>query len=204
MEPAFDRLTPTLSIWHRYDPKVKADLFSTALKTAAGLWLIDPIASLPDALEGVKGAGIIVTNDNHARAAADFATRLAVPIYASAETRDGLEGSEIRRLEDGQAIALGLTAITIAGAPPGEMALHHASDGGTLVVGDALINMESHGFTFLPAKYCKNAKLMRRSLHRLVEYSFERILFAHGTPIVSRAHSRLVALLNANAEIAHE
>ncbi len=204
MESAFDRLSPTLSIWHRYDPKVKADLFSTALETADGVYLIDPIADLPDALNGEAVIGIIVTNDNHARATADFAARLAVPIYARAEARDGLENCDVVRLNDGQQIGPGLVAIALAGAPPGEVALHHNADGGTLIVGDALINMESHGFTFLPAKYCANAKLMRRSLQKLLDYSFERILFAHGTPIVSRAHSRLVELLNGNAEIAHE
>ncbi|MEP6821484.1 MAG: hypothetical protein ABI946_03960 [Chthoniobacterales bacterium] len=204
MESAFDRLSPTLAIWHRYDPKVKADLFSTALKTEDGVYLIDPIADLPDALRGEKVVGIIVTNDNHARATADFAARLAVPIHASADVRDGLEHCDVIRLNDGQQIAPGLVAIALPGAALGEIALHQDGDGGTLIVGDALINMESHGFTFLPAKYCENAKLMRKSLPKLLDYSFERILFAHGTPIVSRAHSRLVELLHGNAEIARE
>lgn len=202
MESAFDRLSPTLSIWHRYDSKVKADLFSTALITAKGLFLIDPIIDLPDALENERVVGIIVTNDNHARATADFATRFPATIYAHPETRDGLQSCDIRPLQDGQNVAPGLLAISVGGAPPGEIALHHDADGGTLIMGDALINMESHGFTFLPAKYCENAKLMRKSLRRLLDYPCERILFAHGTPIMARAHARLEELLTGNSEIA--
>lgn len=204
MDADLAQLSPTLSIWHRYAPAVRADLFSSCLETADGAFLVDPIQPPPDFLGAKRVAGIVVTNNNHARAAADIACRLIVPIYARAEVRDGLENCRIIRLRDNQDIAPGLTAIPLAGAPPGEIALHHEADGGTLIVGDALINMESLGFTFLPAKYCENAKVMRRSLRNLLDYSFERIFFAHGTPIISRAHSRLSILLNGNGEISHE
>ena len=66
---------------------------------------------------------------------------------------------------------------------------------GTLIFGDALINMGSNGFSFLPNKYCFNPKLMRRSLRKVLDYPCERILFAHGTPILSQAKSRLTNLL---------
>ena len=64
-----------------------------------------------------------------------------------------------------------------------------------MIMGDALINFEPYGFTFLPAKYCSNAKMMRRSLPKLLDYSFDRMLFAHGTPIVCGARQRLEELL---------
>ena len=85
--------------------------------------------------------------------------------------------------------------IGIEGAAAGEMTLHYAPNSGTLIVGDALINLEPYGFTFLPAKYCSNEKEMRRSLQRLLDYEAERILFAHGTPILSGASDRLRGLL---------
>jgi glyoxylase-like metal-dependent hydrolase (beta-lactamase superfamily II) len=92
-------------------------------------------------------------------------------------------------------ICRGLRVIGIEGAAAGEMILHYASNSGTLIVGDALINFEPHGFTFLPAKYCSNEKEMRRSLQRLLDYIAERMLFAHGTPILSGASERLRGLL---------
>jgi len=88
--------------------------------------------------------------------------------------------------------------IAIEGAAPGEIVLHYASNGGTLIVGDALINFEPYGFTFLPGKYCSNEKEMRRSLRKLLDYKAERILFAHGTPILSGASDRLQKLLDSN------
>jgi hypothetical protein len=37
---------------------------------------------------------------------------------------------------------------------------------------------------------------MRRSLQKLLDYKTKRILFAHGTPILSKATERLQALLD--------
>jgi len=89
----------------------------------------------------------------------------------------------------------GLNAVPIDGAPAGEIAVYCDADGGTLVIGDALINFEPYGFALLPPKYCSSAKLMRKSLRTLLDYSFERMLFAHGIPILSGARQRLKQLL---------
>lgn len=197
---ATHHLSPALSVWHRYDSIVKADLFSTRLVTASGIYLIDPIPMEPVALQGLLGgnslAGIVVTNGNHARASLALSKRLIVNIYAHAEARADLEGSQVIELHDGYRIAPDFTATIISGAAPGEVALHCEADGGTLILGDALINMAPDAFTFLPPKYCTNPKLMRRSLRKLLDYRFERILFAHGTPIVSQAQLRLARLLS--------
>ena len=104
--------------------------------------------------------------------------------------------SEFRRIADGDEICGELRAIGIEGAVPGEIILHYALDGGTLIVGDALINFEPYGFTFLPGKYCSNEKEMRRSLRKLLDYKAERIFFAHGMPILSGASNRLQGLLD--------
>lgn len=64
-----------------------------------------------------------------------------------------------------------------------------------MVLGDALINFEPHGFGLLPAKYCLDSNLMRRSLGKLLDYAFDRMLFAHGTPILFGAHARVEQLL---------
>jgi len=63
-------------------------------------------------------------------------------------------------------------------------------------MGDALINFQPYGFTFLPGKYCSNEKEMRRSLRKLLTCKTQRMLFAHGLPILSRASDRLRQLLD--------
>ncbi|PZR75378.1 MAG: hypothetical protein DLM73_05555 [Chthoniobacterales bacterium] len=188
-----------LFIWQLYDPTVKADLFATGLATPAGIYLIDPVPLEPEALVELelrgKMAGIIVTNANHVRSTGDFSRRFALSIHAHQAVKEALDFPKIAALRDGEVFSSGLTAIAIEGGPAGEMALHYDADGGTMVVGDALINFEPYGFALLPAKYCSDSKLMHRSLEKLLAYPFERMLFAHGTPILSAARRRTEELL---------
>ena len=197
-----DEVLPGILIWQVYDPAVKADLCSTALETPSGTYLVDPIGLEKEAARalesGRKVSGIVVTNENHERATRRFAEKFTVPVYLHAELDRTLNLPGTVELADNGAVASGLTALAIDGAPAGEIALHYEADGGTMVIGDALINFEPHGFTLLPAKYCHDFKLMRRSLPRLLDRPFERMLFAHGTPILSGAHARLEQLLAAN------
>jgi glyoxylase-like metal-dependent hydrolase (beta-lactamase superfamily II) len=195
----FDRITPYLSAWHGYDPSVKADLYSTCLLTSDGAYLVDPILLRREALDQLVDsggvAGVIVTNSNHYRACAQFAEQFSAPIFAHRGTSLDKMPGESRNVADGNEICDGLRVIGIEGAVPGEIVLHYAPHGGTLIVGDALINFEPYGFTFLPGKYCTSQKDMRRSLRKLLVYKAERILFAHGTPILSGAIDRLRGLL---------
>jgi glyoxylase-like metal-dependent hydrolase (beta-lactamase superfamily II) len=195
----FDRIASNIAIWHDYDPGVKAELYSTSLSTSEGMYLIDPIPLEKEALDELVGsdrlAGIVVTNSNHCRASARFVEKFAVPVFACCELFPDKTAQQFRSVADGDEICNGLRVIGIEGAAAGEMILHYASNSGTLIVGDALINFEPHGFTFLPAKYCSNEKEMRRSLQKLLDYRAERILFAHGTPILSGAIDRLRCLL---------
>lgn len=191
-----ESVAPGIFLWRYYDPAIKTDLFSTGLETDQRVFLIDPIALAPDAMTDLRGiAGIVITSENHLRCAAQFAERFHVPMYAEETVAAGLTGAI--PIEVGGAFAPRLTAVPLQGAAFGEIAIHSATGAGTMVMGDALINFEPYGFTFLPTKYCSNFKLMRTSLTRLLDYSFEHILFAHGTPILSRAKERLEALLGA-------
>ena len=195
----FDRITSNIAIWHDYDSVVKTELYSTYVRTSGGAHLIDPIPLESEALDEVIGsnsvAGIIVTNLNHRRAFAQFAERFSVPIFAHSDSFQDEQPKRLRKIADGQAICDELRVMGIEGAVLGEIALYHASNGGALIIGDALINFEPYGFTFLPAKYCSNHKQMRRSLRKLLDYKAERMLFAHGTPILSEASERLRGLL---------
>ena len=204
MRPAsdFDRIASNIAIWHAYDSAVKAELYSICLTTASGTYLIDPILLQREALDEMISsgpiAGIVVTNSNHHRAAAQFAQQFQTPIFAHHETFPDDEPSRLTTIADGEEISDGLRVISIQGAASGEIVLHHAGIGGTLIVGDALVNFEPYGFSFLPAKYCSNQKQMRRSLQKLMDYQAERILFAHGRPILSSASERFRGLLDNN------
>jgi hypothetical protein len=65
-------LDPGIWVWKNYDSAVKADLFSSALATAAGIYVVDPIplakAESSNLSKTAPIAGIVVTNANHSRA----------------------------------------------------------------------------------------------------------------------------------------
>ena len=193
----FARISTGYALWHTHDRNLKAELFSTALVAGNELTVIDPIA-LPFAhqteLESLgRVARIVITNANHARDAATFAHCYSAPIFAPPELSAEFPNSH--NLQDAPAIGR-LRVIRIEGAAEGEFALYHRDDVGTLIVGDALINFDPHGFTLLPRKYCTNQKQMIRSLRKLLDLDFARIFFAHGNPIMIRARERLESLLN--------
>jgi len=193
----FIRISPDCALWHTYNPKFKAELFSTALAAGNELTIIDPIA-LPsvhrEELESLaRVARIFITNANHARDAAMFAHFYSAPIFAPLELNAELPLS--RSLQDDLAIGA-LRVIRIEGAADGEFAVYHPDNAGTLIVGDALINFDPHGFSLLPRKYCTNQKQMIRSLRKLLDLDFSRIFFAHGNPIMAGGRERLKSLLD--------
>ena len=193
----FARISPGYALWHTYDRKLKAELFSTALVAGNELTVIDPIALLPAhriELESLgRVARIVITNANHARDATTFAHCYSAPIFAPPELSAELPHSHSLQV----AHAIGrLRVIRIEGAAEGEFALYHPDDAGTLIVGDALINFDPHGFTLLPRKYCTNQKQMIQSLRKLLDLDFVRIFFAHGNPIMIRAREQLESLLD--------
>jgi len=185
-------------LWQAYDPAMKADLSSTAVRSRDRLFLIDPMPLAPAALTELRahGAvdGVLITNSNHPRAAVAFANQLNAAIFGAEQSINEIRSKRARTCAGGE-IVPGLTAIPIEGAAPGEMVFHFSDRGGTLVVGDALINFEPYGFCLLPAKYCSNQRLMRASLRQLLNWPFDRLAFAHGSPILNSAQARLGMLL---------
>lgn len=201
--PDFLQINSSIWIWQAYDPAVKSDLFSSAVKTGDGLFLIDPIPLAPESLEEMTSstevAAVLVTNSNHPRAAADLARKFGGRIFAAKPVAGEMDALLAAAIPESGEIAPGVTAIPIDGAPAGEMAFHFADDGGTIVVGDALIHFEPYGFALLPPKYCVNQKTMRQSLRQLLDWPCQRLLFAHGNPILSGARARLEALLQTSS-----
>jgi hypothetical protein len=176
------RLLPGLFIWQEYDSAVKAELFSSRANGSRSCQRRRRDQQQPSAGSGrlrhqVRGA-----------------------VFAHAESCSDKKFPCLIEIDDGQRIANLLEVITIDGTPSGEIALYHSPNGGTLIVGDALINFEPYGFTFLPRKYCRNQKEMRRSLRKLLSLEVERMLFAHGTPLLSRASARLGQVLDSTLD----
>src|ERR1041384_3860721 len=114
-----------LWLWQAYDPVVKSDLFSTAAKSGAHLFLIDPIPLAPGPRAELRAqgevTGVLVTNSNHPRAAADFARQLGATIFAAEPVVGQFEDAKTQSIA-GKEIMAGVAAIPLAGAATGEMA----------------------------------------------------------------------------------
>ena len=194
-----------LALWQEYDPASKVDLHATAVAVAgSGLFFVDPIplraAALSELLAQTADtppAAVLVTNGNHARAAAEFARRFGVPLCVTAAAAEaaGVAAGIVITEAGGAVFGGAFEAVPLTGAAAGEVAFYRADGGGLVVVGDALIHMDSHGFAVLPDKYCESPKELRRSLARLAERKFAMLAFAHGEPLVGRADERLRTLL---------
>lgn len=201
MQPAddFDAVSADLFVWEKFDPRVKTVLSSCAIRVDAGLVLVDPIELGDEAWERLSGGGppvaIVLTNANHERAAWSCRVRFEVPLFAHADAMGEMQLEADKWVREGERILEELEVIELGGAGAGEMALHSPRGSGVLLVGDALINLDSDGVRPLPAKYCRDAKRAMKSLRKLLNFRFEILTFAHGLPIVSSARARLEGVL---------
>jgi glyoxylase-like metal-dependent hydrolase (beta-lactamase superfamily II) len=195
----FSALSDTLFHWSVYEPSVKCEVGCTAFRQPSGLVIVDPVPLAEPAMAELLALAplraILLTNGNHVRHADALRHQHQVPIATAPVTRK--EISELKPdvvlLE--HELLYGIAAIPIPGATLGETAFF-AKDTGVIVLGDAVINVNSEkGLELLPDKYCADPEQNRASLEKLLSFDFHTITFAHGTPVTARAKEKLRALL---------
>lgn len=192
--PEFLSVTPEIVAWSIYSESVKTYLCSAAHVHLGKVAFIDPVIPERETIwRKIEALGspnlIVLTNGNHERDARKFADECGIPIAASAEATAELTFKPDVIL-NGQPMIQGLRPIPCPGAGPGEYAFFSESTS-TLFLGDALINLPDTGVQLLPKKYCVNHAQNITSLARLLALPFERILMAHGMPIISHPHTAL-------------
>ncbi|MFZ4773911.1 MAG: hypothetical protein ACOYM3_01020 [Terrimicrobiaceae bacterium] len=189
--PELDWIAPDLAVWHGFNPEVRCECGSSAVLTAEGWIVFDPIPLAKNAwaelLSQAKVKAIALTSGNHQRESLALKKILSAPIFAPELARGEIEADEW--LKEGDVLA-GFSLIGLPGAAPGESAW---CDGKHLVVGDALIHFDQ--LSLLPDKYCTNPAELRTSVQKLLKPEFQTVLFAHGLPIVSHAREKIAALL---------
>ena len=158
--------------WHAYDPACKAELWSTGFTDSHGTTLFDPIDWPKESLWPQGPIQMVRTNGNHDRAC------------------EGLCKLGARMSKEPP----GFSSIPLPGAGENETAFFHGATG-SLVLGDALINLAPHGLMPLPEKYCTDPDLLKQSLGKLLKLPVRRIFFAHGDPILQDGVERIRRLL---------
>jgi hypothetical protein len=192
----FQIVAPGLFHWQAYEPAVKCDLSACALVTPDGLLFVDPTPLADPALEKIAAEAsllaILLTNGNHERAADEYRRRFKIPVCATAVAASEMSITVDRILVEGEMAPGGMKVVGVPSAGAGEVAL---IGHGVACIGDALINLDGHGFTLLPAKYCVDAGLLLNDLRKLLSYDFRILTLAHGTPLTERPRQRLETLL---------
>ncbi len=185
MNPDPIMLQPGLMVWSFYEPTIKTELGSTAVSPGSGRWIvIDPVGEpdrfpLPGQVEAVW-----LTNGNHWRTTDRWRHVHGCPVIAPPGAAPGLEGRPDALWTPTLARAVGVELLSLEGGGPGETAYWWPAPRRWLLVGDALVNLASHPFQPLPARYCEDARQLQKSLARLAELEPEVITFAHGTPLL--------------------
>jgi Metallo-beta-lactamase superfamily len=192
----FQRVAPGVFHWQVFEPAVKCDLSACALVTPDGLVFIDPLPLAGVALDALAASAsplaILLTSGNHERAADDFRRRFHVPICATAAAAASMSTAVDRTLLDGGTAPGAMRVIALPSAGPGEVAF---IGNGVACIGDAVINLDAHGFSLLPPKYCADSRRLSGDLRKLLSYDFRILTFAHGPPLTQCARERLETLL---------
>lgn len=192
---SFDTPVDGVSVWSEYDPETKVDLSCSAVATPLGLVLIDPILLAGEALAQIAARSapiaILLTNGNHERASHELAARFGIEIWAPAGARGELEADFW--FVGGQPLPGGARAVPLPGFGPAETAYQFASRD-LLVLGDAVINLDSTGLALLPDKYCEDPAAAREAIRTLESVAFDHAVFAHGEPLIGGAAARLSRL----------
>lgn len=178
--PEYQQVAGDLFVWHGYNPDCKTDCSSTAVQTSEGFVLIDPVRLEEQAIERMVGhdkiAAVLLTSGNHWRGTAYEKERLDIPVYAPEGARADVQADHW--VKDGEILFGKIKAIGLPGGGPGETAYFTP---GTLILGDALVNLDV--LSILPDKYCENPRLLRESLKGLTALEYDIVCFAHGLPI---------------------
>ena len=135
---------------------------------------------------------IVLTNENHARAALWFRGRFGSPIFSHSDALGSLTLAVDGTLGPMRRVAGNLTVLEIPGAASGEIALLHP--GGSLHFGDAVVNLEATGLALLPDKYCLDPKILKRSIQSLPVDGVELVTFAHGPALIQGGGERIQSL----------
>ena len=140
---------------------------------------------------------VIATNKHHLRDTQWWVERYQIPLAMhESETNDyGFEVS--RKLKDGDKIESSCRILHLPGKTEGEIGIYIEEDGGTLILGDALVGDPMGKVKLLPKEKIQDQDRLEQSLQRLRTLSFERLLVGDGEPLLAGAKAVVVKFLDA-------
>lgn len=152
--------------------------------------IIDPPLLADDDLAVIRSRGplsaILITNRDHVREADRYRTLFQAKILAPQLDAPLMEIKADGTFKHGDRPMSGLRVIHLPdGKSPGESAFLLERDGGTLVIGDALIGKPHGSLSLLPADKFKDVKKAKAGLAALMGYAFDTVLVGDGVSILA-------------------
>jgi hypothetical protein len=194
---SIQQIFPGVFRWKIFSAEHKVELCSHAVVVNGQLICFDPVPLANEAFYELSRQGmpnaIVLTNENHQRDCAVWRERWRVPIWADAAASLTIAG--IQRFESEQSHWQSWQLHRLVGGAGGETALRWSRES-LVVCGDAIVNLPSRGLELLPDKYCRDPALLRRRLRELVGQPFNRLVMAHGSPVLENASARVSELLD--------
>jgi glyoxylase-like metal-dependent hydrolase (beta-lactamase superfamily II) len=194
-------ILPGIFQWSWPSPEKGFDFNGHAIIGPDGTVLIDP--PLPsnsdfDWLDAHKPyTAILITNRDHERESESLRIRLKAPIFLPEQDSPLMTLQADRLFRDRDAMPGGLTAINIPDSKsPGESALWRDSDGGVLILGDALIGVPAGRLNLLSPDKFKDPARAREGIRVLLNVPFDHVLVGDGTSILRNGRREVEAFLS--------
>ncbi len=159
------------------DPLIRHDLDPTAWK-----WLDDAVSATDARVE------VLLTAPWHERSTRDVVRRYGARVWIDPSA--GERASDLPRLE---AIPTGIDLLEPRGIDEGQVAFFIASER-ALVVGDLFLGTAA-GLTVCPSPATTDMSAFAESLTELTRLPVERVLVAHGPPVLEHGSAAISAAL---------
>lgn len=178
---------PDLYGWSVFDTARNIDFHSVLWVRPGGNVAIDPLPLTDHDRAHLADLGsvavIVVTNSDHARAAAQLASETGAQVVGPAGERDSFPIDCLRWLADGDEVVGGLTALAIDGSKtPGELAL--VLEETTLITGDLIRAHEGGRLCTLPVAKLTDAAAAAASVRRIAALDrIDAVLPGDGWPV---------------------
>ncbi len=168
------------------------------VRSADILVAIDPVEVSDEVAAAIAAIGtpavIVITNRDHARAAAACAARWGATITVPRADAPAIDLAAERLLDPGDAVADELVAVAVADAKTaGETALWWPQRR-TLILGDAAIGRPAGALTMLPDDKLPDVARARAGVAALAELGVDVVLVGDGEDILAQGSSALWAL----------
>jgi len=190
---------PNLWSFSLFNAERNLDFHSVFWRRPAGNVLIDPLPLSEHDLAHLEGLGgvrdIIVTNSDHARAAAELGERTSARLWGPRLEPAFLESIGARALDGNHGLGADLEVIELSGSKtPGELCL--LLEGDTLVVGDLIRGQRAGRLNILPDAKLGDRALALQSLEALAgRRGIDAVLVGDGWPVFRAGSAALLELL---------